>query len=233
MARPVLICDFDGTLTTKDLGDALCERFAEPGWQAFDEAWIRREISLPDAQRKIWAQVPARLESLRAHALAVGEFRDGADALFDAVEGEAIDLVIASGGFDLYVDPLLGDRRASVRAVYCCNRLHDGDHHPLPEFPHAELACSSCGVCKAEVIRRHRNDGAKVAFCGNGSSDRCAAGVADLTFAVRGDALEAYCRAQGIGVVAFDSFSEVLSTLQERFALAEPTPSVVSRRASC
>lgn len=232
MARPVLICDFDGTLTTKDLGDALCERFADPSWQAIDEAWVRREISLPEAQRRIWSLVSAPLDALRAHALEVGAFRDGADAVFDAATQGAIDLVIASGGFDLYIDPLLGERRSAVQAVYC-NYLHPGDGHPVPRFAPAELGCPSCAVCKAEVIRHHRNAGAPIVFCGNGSSDRCAAGVADLTFAVQGDALDRHCRAHGIDAIAFESFSEVLTTLQERLGVAVPTSNLVSRRTAC
>src|SRR5258706_15873139 len=58
----VLVLDFDGTVTLADVGDAVCERFADPSWRAIDDQWVRNEISLPEAQRRMWALARATRE---------------------------------------------------------------------------------------------------------------------------------------------------------------------------
>ena len=42
MARPPLtvICDFDGTITTADVGHAICERFAPGSLDRVDARWM-------------------------------------------------------------------------------------------------------------------------------------------------------------------------------------------------
>ena len=57
---PVVVLDFDGTVTQKDIGDEICDRFAPPAWRDIDAAWVRNEISLPDAQRQMWALARCR-----------------------------------------------------------------------------------------------------------------------------------------------------------------------------
>lgn len=217
MSPPVLVCDFDGTLTRADVGDALCDRFADPSWLEIDAMWVRGELTLPEAQRRMWGLVRASEAELIAHAREVGAFRDGADALFDAAGAGRIELVIASGGFDVYIEPLLGERREVVRAIYC-NRLRAGDGRVELDFPHDDLRCTRCAVCKGEVVRRALAEGRRVAFCGDGSSDRCVAGVAPEVFAVRGGLLESTCRDRGVPCVAFDDLRDVVAALASEAA---------------
>ena len=35
----VLFLDFDGTITARDVTDAILDAYAEPGWLAVEEAW--------------------------------------------------------------------------------------------------------------------------------------------------------------------------------------------------
>ncbi len=211
MNTPLLVVDFDGTLTTVDVGDAICERFADPSWLEIDQAWVRNEISLPEAQRRMWQLVKATREALIAHAVDVGTLRAGAQALFDAARDGRVELVLASGGFDAYIDAILGEARECFTALHCNALSFDGDV-VTPVFA-GGFDCAKCAVCKAEIVRRYRASGRSVVFCGDGSSDRCAAGVADRTFAIRGGLLESHCREHGRPVIAIDDLEQLLQAL--------------------
>src|SRR5437016_12740704 len=106
----VLVLDFDGTLTTTDLGDDLCDRFAPPAWRDIDAEWVRNEISLPEAQRRMWALARCSREEAVAFGREVGELRAGLDGFLDSAARAGARLWLASGGFDFYIEAILGER---------------------------------------------------------------------------------------------------------------------------
>src|SRR4051812_13215911 len=81
----VLVLDFDGTVTKKDVGDEVCDRFAPPSWRDIDAAWVRNELSLPEAQRRMWALARCERPEALAYAQKIGELRPGLDALLESV----------------------------------------------------------------------------------------------------------------------------------------------------
>jgi 2,3-diketo-5-methylthio-1-phosphopentane phosphatase len=213
MHDEILVVDFDGTLACLDVGDELCDRFADPGWRELDLRWERREISLPDAQREMWATIDAPAEEIRAYLRECGGLRDGLDELIALAERRGSQLWLASGGFDFYIEALLGPRLARFHRVYA-NRAVLGGRGVEVSFPHrAALGCELCAVCKGRVVDEARRAGRRVLFIGDGTSDRCAIGRADRLFAVRGGKLAAGCRAAGAACVEFDSFHEVVAAL--------------------
>tara|TARA_B100001750_G_scaffold193842_2_gene164974 strand:+ start:2344 stop:3000 length:657 start_codon:yes stop_codon:yes gene_type:complete len=202
---PVWVVDFDGTLALHDVGDELCDSFADPAWRDVGAAWRRGELTLPEAQRRMWASVRVDRETMVRRAREVGALRPGAESLFAAARRGEVRLVLASGGFDLYVEAILGDRLELFEAVYV-NHLEPGPAGPALSFPHTEVAAGPYAVCKAAVVRRH---GAE-AFFGDGSSDRSVAGQVPRLHVVRGSLLERVCNEQGHPCIPFESFDEVL-----------------------
>ena len=61
---PVWVVDFDGTLALHDVGDELCDSFADPAWRDVGAAWRRGELTLPEAQRRMWASVRVDRETM-------------------------------------------------------------------------------------------------------------------------------------------------------------------------
>jgi 2,3-diketo-5-methylthio-1-phosphopentane phosphatase len=214
--RPVIcVLDFDGTVTEKDIGDEICERFAPPTWRDIDAAWIRNEISLPEAQRQMWALARARREEAVAHARAVGRERPGLETLLARVTDVGGAVWLASGGFDFYIEALLGARLARFERAFM-NRAEfvasDDGGRIAVSFPHAgtALGCARCAVCKGAVCALARHEAARVIFIGDGSSDRCALGRADRVWAVRGGVLERHARAVGAEVTSFTRLDEIV-----------------------
>jgi 2-hydroxy-3-keto-5-methylthiopentenyl-1-phosphate phosphatase len=213
MAPPTtVVLDFDGTLTERDAGDALCARFAPPLWQEIDERWHRREIALPHAQRLMWGLVRGSRAELARAAREAGALRPGAGALLAACAERGWPVVLASGGFDFYLEPILGPHRRLLEAAYF-NRAHPSRRGVRLEFPHPDLACGTCAVCKGRVLDRHRSPGRRLVFVGDGSSDRCALGRADLVFALAGGALDRDAAARGIACVRWRSLDQVREVL--------------------
>lgn len=212
MSKLVLVLDFDGTVTDKDIGDEVCDRFAPPEWKAIDDAWVRNELSLPEAQRRMWALARASREEAVAYAREVGHRRSGLGALLDEVARRGGEAWLASGGFDFYVEALLGDEAARfTRRYYNSTRFEAGRIEV--GFPHEALACAKCAVCKGKVCDLARTVAPRVVFVGDGSSDRCAVGRADRLFAVEGGILDRHCATHGAAVTRFRTLTEVADAL--------------------
>jgi 2-hydroxy-3-keto-5-methylthiopentenyl-1-phosphate phosphatase len=206
-----LILDFDGTVTIADVGDEICERFAGPRWRELDRLWLERRISLPEAQDGMWALVAGAPAEILAHARRVGQVRPGLDALLDAARGAEI--ILASGGFDFYIQAILGARLDRFAAVFTNRGVLEGGGVTI-SFPHrAALGCKLCAVCKGRICDDRRAAGRRVVFVGDGSSDGCAVGRADLLYAVRGSRLASGCRAAAAPALEFDGLDEIAREL--------------------
>jgi len=188
----VVVLDFDGTITEKDIGDEVCERFADGSrgnWRDIDAAWVRGELSLPEAQRRMWALTRAERTDAVAYAKEVGQPRPGLATLIDTIEKQGGELWLASGGFDFYIDALLGEHRPRFRRTYM-NTAQFVDGGIDVSFPHTALACSRCGVCKGKVCALASTVADRVIFAGDGASDRCVLTSSAEVWAVRGGLLE-------------------------------------------
>ncbi len=205
----VLVLDFDGTVTTVDVGDAVCERFAPPEWRDIDQQWVRHEISLPEAQRRMWALARATREEAVAFLDGeAGRLRPGLHSLLDGAAARGVEVWLASGGFDFYIEALLGDALPRFARRFYNRARFDGDRITV-EFPHGELACGCCAVCKGRVCDLARAAGGPVAFAGDGHSDRCVIGRADRIAAVRGSTLARFLDERGARHAEFVRLDEL------------------------
>jgi 2-hydroxy-3-keto-5-methylthiopentenyl-1-phosphate phosphatase len=203
----VIVLDFDGTVTTKDIGDEVCDRFAPPAWRDIDAQWVRNEISLPEAQRRMWALARCTREEAVAFGREVGELRPGLDAFLDGAARAGARLWLASGGFDFYIEAILGERLARFERTFFNRTVFTGQAIEL-RF-HSGLSCDKCAVCKGRVCEQAQAEGARVLFVGDGASDRCAIGRADTLCAVAGSMLARGCEARGVDYRPFASFAEL------------------------
>lgn len=202
-----LVMDFDGTMVTEDLGDVICDRLADPSWRVWDGAWERRELPYDEAFRRAWATLRATPEELGAVVDQVSHPRRGLDAFLAEARRRFDRLVIASGGYDWYIERVLGDTLALFDEV-TCNTLVPTGGGAVVGFPHLErFGCGSCAVCKGLVCEAQPGT---VWFVGDGTSDRCAIGRVERIAAVRGSTLAAGCRAAGVPAREFEGFDELL-----------------------
>jgi 2-hydroxy-3-keto-5-methylthiopentenyl-1-phosphate phosphatase len=125
-----IVCDFDGTITRTDVIDSILQRFADPSWEAIENAWLAGDIGSRECLSRQLSQVKATPTQLLD--------------LFDNIE-QAIARILARHYVNLL--PILA------------NRLRQVDHSRWRiDFPHASDACrTAAGNCKcrsAPMARR-------------------------------------------------------------------------------
>jgi len=210
------LCDFDGTISPRDIGAALAERFSPAGeagrvpelaaWQAGRIG--HRELTLAQSTR-MRATAAEALEFTRGFAL------DPAFAPFVREMHEQGDAVmVVSEGFDFYVRDQLA-RAGLAELPWAANHLEFlADGRVEPRFPFADPRCAACGNCKAQHVRRYRGRGYRVVLVGDGASDRHGALEADVVLARGG--LAEWCRAEGVPHTVVRDFADVAAWARRR-----------------
>jgi 2,3-diketo-5-methylthio-1-phosphopentane phosphatase len=218
-----ILCDFDGTVSVEDITDSLLERFGRSGWQAIEAAWKRGEIGSRDCMDRQVALLEATPAELDAHLDAMAIDR-AFPAFVAAAQAAGVPLAIVSDGLDHAIRRILAPHGLAGLPVVA-NRLQpQGAHGWRLEFPHGADGCCS-GNCKCACAARARATRSRVLLVGDGASDFCAAGVADLVFAKH--RLIEHCRAAGIPYVPVTGFADALALLPALLAgdldgIAEP-----------
>lgn len=209
-----LVVDFDGTLALADVGNELCDRFAPPRWREVNQRWRDGTLRLDEVQREIWGLVRGEPAEIMAHALRVGTLRPDVDDFLGWAAERGHRLTLVSGGFDFYVEALLGPARlARFSARHVSHGRLEGGGVTVEFARRPELACDRMPVCKGKVCRA-AGPGA-VVFIGDGRSDRCAIGEAEVLCAVRGSWLDRECEALDAPRIPFERFAEVIAALEQ------------------
>lgn len=209
MQQQIWIFDFDGTITLDDVGNKVCDHFAPAGWRALENAWLEGDISLGEAQRKIWAQVVTSRAEAERYAHDCTALRPGLSRLLAHISGNGGESWVASGGFDFYIDSLLAEHKAKFSRSYYNRAIFEPSGVAL-DFPHPYLACSSCAICKGKVCDLARATGAQVTFIGDGPSDRCVLDRCDNLAVVEGSFLEKFAQTKNHNYLIFKDFSSLL-----------------------
>ncbi|HET9599771.1 MAG TPA: MtnX-like HAD-IB family phosphatase [Anaeromyxobacteraceae bacterium] len=212
--RWAVVCDFDGTATTRDIGDAVAIRFAgEAAWRAAEDRYAAGEISFAELLAAIFAPVRASREEIAAFARAEAVLRDGFEDLVASCRRQGRPFLVVSAGLDLYIEAVLERLSPELRGhvQLRCNRGAPSPDGLAVAFHGDGDGCGRCGFCKGTVVAGLVAAGYRVAVCGDGFADRCAAEKAHLVFA-RGR-LPGYLDAAGVPYRRFETFHEVLAAL--------------------
>lgn len=209
--RWAAVLDFDGTITTEDVADAILRRFGgvqdreirssyHPG--VITEAWVAEKF----------LRVTAPVRELKSFILRFARPRPGFLDFARFCSEKGVPLEVVSGGLDLYVDLLL-ERwglghlprfRASARRTSAGWRVR----YPF-------LDGGGLDAFKRARVRLHRRRG-RVVFAGDGTSDLAASRAADLVFA-RG-ALLRFRRAEGLPSEPLTTFGALRRRLEAEMA---------------
>jgi 2,3-diketo-5-methylthio-1-phosphopentane phosphatase len=208
-----ILCDFDGTVVPVDVSDALFERFAEPAWRDIEAEWQADRLT----SRVCMERQVALLRCSRAEldgALDAIDIDPGFTAFVADCRRWGHSLSIVSDGLDYAVERIFR-RHAIHNVAIVANHLRPvGDRRYALEFPYASRICGS-GVCKCSF----RESADPTLVIGDGRSDFCVAGAADMVIA-KGSLLD-HCRRDGLPVIPFDDFAQVRAAV-DRLGRRQP-----------
>jgi 2,3-diketo-5-methylthio-1-phosphopentane phosphatase len=201
--------DFDGTIMQRDTTDVLLERFAMPQWHAVEEEWAAGRIGSRECMARQIALLRATPADLEA-AIAELEIDPDFPGFLGHCRAQGLGVTIVSDGLDLVIASTL--RRHGLDVPYFANHLvSDGGDRWHLEFPNARPACAAAsGHCKCARTEAHADK--MVVVIGDGRSDFCIAGRADLVLAK--SKLIEECRSAGLPHVPFRGFHEAADLLR-------------------
>jgi len=219
--RVLVLCDFDGTVCTVDMGNEILNRFTGKGWEEIDRAYCADEIGSRDAYTRVASIFqgtrPDMLEYVRNYEKIDPHFND----FYQFCREEGIELKIVSDGLDFYIDAIL--KKHNLHDIEFFSNVvvfQDGSTHFI-EFPRMNKMCEKCGTCKNSVLKQHRLDYNWVIYVGNGHSDVCPAKDADLVFAK--DVLYEKCLQNGTKCVRYENFGDIRKYLKKILIVDDKT----------
>lgn len=200
--------DFDGTIAPVDTTDLLLERFAAPAWRDIEEEWKAGRMGSRECmvrQIDLVRATPAEMDAFIRTVDIDRHFRSFVD-LFRRL-GHM--LVVVSDGLDRTIRTVLD--RNDINVPYFANHLQwRGDDRWRLTFPHARSDCAALsGNCKCSFAEGRPSE--LNILIGDGRSDFCLAGRADLVLAK--SSLLKHCRNTSLPHIAFENFSEATKLL--------------------
>src|SRR5512140_1454653 len=213
-----IFVDFDGTITTHDVGNELFREFGGAACEAFIAEYHKEKISAQELFRREAAAAGAVLPA-DLHAFLDRQTIDpGFKEFVEFCRRRDIEFHIVSDGLDYYIDRVL--RAHGIQNVsFVANALSleppgtDGRALLSLSFPHGDSMCDRCACCKRNFMLTHAADDDIIVFIGEGYSDRCPVQYADVVFAK--DTLQTFCKAENISYYLYASFHDVLERLTE------------------
>ena len=203
--------DFDGTITTVDTTTAMMRAFVDevhrPEIMSINSLWEQRKLSTRECAEMTFQYFHADLRALESLLWKI-EIDEGFPGFLEACRRRGDRVHVLSDGFDVCIRTVF--RKFGLDLPFYANTLsYDGRFRV--ECPHANPECGHCGVCKTALMSRLLPAGHRSVYIGDGYSDVCPAGNADLVFAR--EPLYTLCKNSGVRAVRFRLFREITAML--------------------
>ncbi len=200
--------DFDGTITTKDVGEYMFLEFGDPekSLQIINE-WLDGNLNSKEVWIQLCETVKDFSESKFNEFLETMEIDPYFNEFKEYCAAKNFQVAILSDGLDYYIDKIREKKNFADLPIYS-NKLSFGSKGELiPLFPHTDEECTKCANCKRNHILNSSSDDDITIYIGDGYSDTCAAEHCDFIFAK--ELLLKYCEQNGLPYFPFKDFSDV------------------------
>lgn len=214
--NPIVLSDFDGTISLADVTDTLLEHFGQDGCEQLEEQWLDGKIGSQECMSKQIALIDASLEEMN-EALADVAIDPHFKAFVKYLQKNNIGIQVVSDGLDFAIKTILANNDLDFLPVYANKLLHDNQRGWRLEFPYSNINCiKRSGNCKCAHVKQTYKQFSSILYVGDGSSDFCVSNKVDHVFAK--DKLIDFCQQNHIDFSPISDFSDVTTLMQTKFA---------------
>ena len=215
-AKKILILtDFDGTISTVDLGNQIINKFATASLGDIERAYVKGKIGSRIAYERIAKRLKGSREKMLEHILAIEKLDPYFPEFCSLSRDKDIDIKIVSDGLDFYIEAVLNKYNLTGMEYYSNEAIFGADSSFSIEFPSMNDFCGRCGTCKSRILNSYRLIYDKIIYIGDGYSDFCPSRYADVVFAKK--ILYQRCEREGTPCMPFDDFSEINNYLRKNY----------------
>ncbi|MDQ3018992.1 MAG: HAD-IB family phosphatase [Bacteroidota bacterium] len=209
--RLKIFCDFDGTIAKNDvrinsLGKFITNR---NGFDVICDEYYSQKISLRDCNLRQLALVENFSLKKFNEYLTMEEVDDYFKDFVSFCRQNEYDISVLSGGLEYYIDFIF--KRESIDVKYSgCKMIWNEKENILScEFLHTDEYCKLCETCKRNILINNTNDldNEISVYIGDGVSDYCVSGFADIVFAK--GRLASYCWKNNITYFEYADFLDI------------------------
>lgn len=204
----VIICDFDGTITKKDTGQALLNELADGDWKKYDELVIKGEIGTREALIKQYGLVKTTEDEYDTIVQSIKVDETFTD-FFEWIKKKNISFYIISDGFRSYIEKILRNNGIDPTEIpILSNEMEIKDNRVALKF-NTEACEHGCANCKISHVKKLKERYDKVIYIGDGLSDILPAKkCADVIFARKNKDLSNILEGDN-RLVKFSNFNEI------------------------
>jgi 2-hydroxy-3-keto-5-methylthiopentenyl-1-phosphate phosphatase len=209
--KTLVQCDFDGTVTEKDVSFFLLDAFAQGDWRRLLQEYKEHRISVGEFNTKSFAMVKADKPALVGALEGKVKVRAGFQELVNYLLKKDFRLVIVSNGLEFYIKVVLKDLGLEDIEVHAARASFHPEGMKVqyigPDGKRLEHDF------KEAYTKSFLKLGYRIIYMGNGDSDVAPAQYAHHVFAT-GDLL-LYCRDNGLDYKPFETFIDVVQDLEQ------------------
>ena len=200
-SKPVVFCDFDGTITAEETFVAMLKQFApEVAAQVMPEIYEMR-ITLREGVRRMLEAIPAARYPEIIEFSQQKQIRRGLVELLDFLDAEGVKFVVVSGGIRIMVETVLGELVNRVEAIYAVDISTGSDFLQV----HSDFEGDTELMAKVQVMNLY--DASEKIAIGDSVTDLNMGLEASLVFAR--DRLAKYLDERQKSYISWDNFIDV------------------------
>ena len=210
----VIQCDFDGTVTEKDVSFMLLDAFADGDWRQWDDKHDAGTITVGRFNQEVFSMVRASRREMLDYMKSRVTIRSGFEKWVAYCRSNRVRLVIVSNGLRFYIDEILGSLGLADIEV----------HAAETEFSSGGLRVKYVGPdgivlddgFKESYVECFLEGGSRLTYIGDGGSDLRPARRCHRVFATH--RLLDLCRRDDVACTPFVDFNDIIAAM----ASAEP-----------
>ncbi len=210
MHKTIVQCDFDGTITEEDASFIILDAFAKGKWRHLFREYQEGRMTVGQFNAKAFFMVKADRASLLNVVRGKVKVRPGFQELLACCRRKKFRFVIVSNGLDFYIKEILGDIGITDVEVFAAETSFFPDGLKVQHIGPNNMFLNA--DVKAAYVDSFLNQGYRVVYIGDGSSDIFPATKSHYVFAT-GSLLE-YFKKENLDCTSFSNFIEIENVLE-------------------